>query len=379
MLLTLVQAARRQGGSTTSPENIGERAAPGLRAGRWTPPAGDGSSEAVGWLKVILDTGWFFAQYFNIGGTCLCLYTNDCIISQEANRWLKYFVSPKGKEGIRVYLLSMDDGRHLPLEIPKGANAIYSGHTLEYFLHKQYWLVDLQHKGRLAIDDEHDIVVGFIYRSYFLKNPWVLETLLYPVFELLKKRGLYLVHAGAVSLGNRGLLLPGRARSGKTTFVLHLVREGFEFLSDDRCFLRKSGSDVEMLSFPEQVRVYLPNVFAFPEFQFLQEEHDGGQNGKVGFEIERVYPDRSIDRCDLAAVVFPRWAPTKKSMLETIPPPQALVELLPLTLETFFPETTRSHFRLIGDLVQTVPCFSLYMGSDSQMWCEIVKGLLQEL
>jgi hypothetical protein len=49
------------------------------------------------------------------------------------------------------------------------------------------------------------------------------------------------VHAGVVSLGGRGLLLPGRSFSGKTTLVAALVAEGALYYSDEFAILDATG------------------------------------------------------------------------------------------------------------------------------------------
>jgi hypothetical protein len=49
------------------------------------------------------------------------------------------------------------------------------------------------------------------------------------------------VHAGVVSLGEHGLLLPGRSFSGKTTLVAALIREGARYYSDEFAVLDAAG------------------------------------------------------------------------------------------------------------------------------------------
>ncbi|MBI1814654.1 MAG: hypothetical protein HYR72_06735 [Deltaproteobacteria bacterium] len=50
------------------------------------------------------------------------------------------------------------------------------------------------------------------------------------------------VHAGAVSWRGRGILLPGRSFTGKTTLVAELVRAGAEYYSDEYAVLDSAGS-----------------------------------------------------------------------------------------------------------------------------------------
>ncbi len=69
------------------------------------------------------------------------------------------------------------------------------------------------------------------------------------------------VHAGMVSLGGRGLLLPGRSFSGKTTLVAALISEGARYYSDEFAVLDAGG-----LAHPYPRRLSLRTDGAFREF-----------------------------------------------------------------------------------------------------------------
>lgn len=49
------------------------------------------------------------------------------------------------------------------------------------------------------------------------------------------------IHAGAVAVGGRALLLPGRSFAGKTTLVRALLERGAEYLSDEFAILDANG------------------------------------------------------------------------------------------------------------------------------------------
>ncbi len=57
-----------------------------------------------------------------------------------------------------------------------------------------------------------------------------LRTLLHWIME---RHGRQLVHAAAVGLGDRGILLPGRGGSGKSSTALACLEHGLDFLADD--------------------------------------------------------------------------------------------------------------------------------------------------
>lgn len=54
-------------------------------------------------------------------------------------------------------------------------------------------------------------------------------------------RGMHAVHAGAVSIGGRGLLLPGRTHAGKSSLVAELLRRGARYFSDEYALIDPAG------------------------------------------------------------------------------------------------------------------------------------------
>lgn len=54
-------------------------------------------------------------------------------------------------------------------------------------------------------------------------------------------RGLHAVHAGAVSIGGRGLLLPGGTHAGKSSLVAELLRRGASYFSDEYALIDAEG------------------------------------------------------------------------------------------------------------------------------------------
>ena len=53
--------------------------------------------------------------------------------------------------------------------------------------------------------------------------------------------GLRAVHAGAVQIGNRALILPGRSHAGKSSLVAELLSRGAAYLSDEYALIDDSG------------------------------------------------------------------------------------------------------------------------------------------
>lgn len=61
------------------------------------------------------------------------------------------------------------------------------------------------------------------------------------------------VHASAVAVDGAGLLILGRAGTGKSTLALALIAHGAELVADDRVHLRRVGTSV-IAAAPEPLR-----------------------------------------------------------------------------------------------------------------------------
>ena len=63
----------------------------------------------------------------------------------------------------------------------------------------------------------------------------------------------FVLHGGAVTSGDRGIILSGPSSAGKTTLVLELVRRGFGYLSDDVAAVCRDSKRLE--PFPKRAAV----------------------------------------------------------------------------------------------------------------------------
>ena len=67
---------------------------------------------------------------------------------------------------------------------------------------------------------------------------WVLESCF---STLLMQRGLFLLHANAIDIGDSVILLAGERGAGKSTLSMGLLQQGSSLLTDDLCVINKQG------------------------------------------------------------------------------------------------------------------------------------------
>jgi hypothetical protein len=82
---------------------------------------------------------------------------------------------------------------------------------------------------------------------------------------LLRKRlateGYGLIHASAVKVGDSVLLFPAWRYTGKTNTMMTLVRNGADYLSDDRLWVNRDG---DVLGYPVPINMMPSNIESYP-------------------------------------------------------------------------------------------------------------------
>ena len=65
---------------------------------------------------------------------------------------------------------------------------------------------------------------------------------------------VHVLHASAVAVGNRGLLICGASGSGKSSLALQMIALGASLVADDRVLVRRRSEGGLHLSCPEPIR-----------------------------------------------------------------------------------------------------------------------------
>jgi hypothetical protein len=197
------------------------------------------------------------------------------------------------------------------------------------------------------------------------RNQWRLShpLLTLPLIEMLKRRGMYSIHAAGVSRGGRGLLLAGSSGAGKTTLAVALARAGFEFMGDDMLFLSTDTSRLRIHAFPDEVDVTEHTASFFPELQPLLARPKRPGWPKWAFRAESVFDTQVAWTCTPAALVFPSIAATHTSRLEPIGAREALMDIAPNVLLTE-PGACQEHLAILARLANETPCYRLSTGRD---------------
>lgn len=115
--------------------------------------------------------------------------------------------------------------------------------------------------GRLVRKVRTDMVFAFGGDEHYAFGPCIANEAQVVNFinnryiQQVLHRGALLFHTAAVSSNGRGLALAGFAGAGKSTLALHLMRQGTDFVSNDRAMVRPAENGLQILGVPKMPRV----------------------------------------------------------------------------------------------------------------------------
>jgi hypothetical protein len=181
--------------------------------------------------------------------------------------------------------------------------------------------------------------------------------------ETMKRFGRFPLHAAALALDGKGVLVPGASGSGKSTTSVTLLRAGFDFLSDDTVFLTRPADDLWVEGFPDEVDVTDNTVARIPELGHLAGAPLLPGRDKHSFRIEDVFGVAPLPGCRPEFLIAPQVVRSSTSELEPLAPSEAFMALVPNVLMTD-PSASQAHLDMLADLVESVPCLRFRVGSD---------------
>ena len=219
---------------------------------------------------------------------------------------------------------------------------------VDYAGHATAWCRPAAGEARISIDRSVD------------SWPWIASRPLLTVtlLELLKRRGLFGVHAAAVARSGRAVLLSGSSGSGKSTVSLALLLAGWSFLGDDIVFLQGA----EVLAFPDEIDASEATIGFFPELGAAADWPMLTGYPKHQISAGRVRPGATVPAATPSVLLLPQLGGGTDHVLERVEPGEALIELVPNLLLT---EGTaaQAQLSLLAALTEGLRTYRLHLGS----------------
>lgn len=231
-------------------------------------------------------------------------------------------------------------------------------------------------RGRLLCDPQRGRVDVSILESESDDEWLVTHPMFLPGFhELLKRRGLYSLHASALSVDGNGVLFPGTSGSGKSTMSIGLMQQGFDFLGDDTVFLAQGDIGLEVLAFPDVIDYTDRTAELFPELSRGESTPRNPLTHKRQVRAEDVFNVGFTPKCRPCLLVFPRVSGNSRSVIRPMDKDDALEEQAPNVLLTEA-SSSQKHLDVLAELVNSTETYRLETGTDFTYLADLLRDML---
>ena len=199
-----------------------------------------------------------------------------------------------------------------------------------------------------------------------------------PLREILHwwqwQRGRQLVHAGAVAVGEDGVLIAGVSGSGKSTSTLACLLEGLDYVGDDHVLLADEGEPT-IYSVYNTAKLHPDHARTFPRLWPHIANPEALDVGKALWFVQDLAPERLRRRIRAKAVVVPRVGSGWTTRFQAISPGAALLALAPSTIIQLRGVDDRA-FAWMARFVARLPCYRLELGREPASIADAVRELI---
>lgn len=184
-------------------------------------------------------------------------------------------------------------------------------------------------------------------------------------------RSYHLIHAGAVSWEDKGIIFPANSRMGKTTMVLKLVTHGCKFLSDEVACLNPEVNVIEPFPRKVSIRHDSQGFLGLPLSPDALNYYTESGEWLWTLDIEDITPGSLSKPCVPSYILFLHGF-GDKPRLEYISSSNGLFELLRFSISPIV-DPASLLFKL-APLLHRIKCFNLVIG-DPDETAELIMKL----
>ncbi len=194
------------------------------------------------------------------------------------------------------------------------------------------------------------------------RNYW--KAVIFPVLMsvVAASIGIVELHCSCVVKGDKGYLLAGPSRSGKSTLAMALARTGFAFLADDRTFCSEGTGGLSAWGIATSVKLRQEARIWFKEL--VNRKPTEVQDGEsiLRFDPERQFGLKRAKFCEPECLVFLDQCAQPKFCVKQISPLDA-AERIDRELMAEPPVMVERQRNVIHRLT-AIPCWQLQYGGD---------------
>jgi hypothetical protein len=190
----------------------------------------------------------------------------------------------------------------------------------------------------------------------------------------MRKRGLQYVHAGAIGLPDKGVLLAGAGGSGKSTTALATLNSDLVYVSDDYCLI---SSDPQPYAYNiySSAKVHHDNLFRLPHLQAAVSNADTLETEKALIRLHQHYPHKIVPGLPICAIFLPRPTGQRETRIVPVSRTQALKAVMVSTMVQLAGSSDFA-FKTLSNFVRQVPCYDLQAGTDLDGLISAIRDFL---
>ena len=225
--------------------------------------------------------------------------------------------------------------------------------------------------GSLKIGTDDDSLVGCDYvrqRYYFARPKPDKDTYLTCRHVMVnafarwaKETNKFLLHAAAVGIGGKGVLVAGRGGVGKSTFAVSCLAAGMDFVSDDYTLITAEGSFCAMPLYTV-VALRADMCGKLPGLGSPLLEADGSyQGGKPQFQIPK---ERFCSSLEIGALIIPKVTNEAEPSIRAISPGNVMAQLIHSTITQIEARRDAELIRRMAKRLSELPVYEMCMSTE---------------
>jgi hypothetical protein len=184
-----------------------------------------------------------------------------------------------------------------------------------------------------------------------------------------------LVHAGAVGIGGRCVLLTGPGGSGKSTSAVAALLGGLDYLGDDYVLVDLTDQQPVAHSLYATAKLAPGAMAVLPSLRNSSRRPGAPDDEKLVFDVEGLRPGGLGTSARIVGIVLPRLHPDGPTRLRCVSAVTALQALAPSTIFQA-PERNGAELGPLAHLARSVPAFVLELGGPPEEVGPVLARLL---
>ena len=250
-----------------------------------------------------------------------------------------------------------------PFPLPSDAVKEIKGPLITYYRRGNILYFISTDGSLISLDPVHRVAKGFITYD-ILNKPWdFFSFVVEPLAEMQKYRGLYFIHAAALSGSDISFLVSGASGCGKTTTSLSLIANGFRYVSDDTLFIRRSSEGVNVYPLFKSFNIDRDIARRFPQI-FKDKIKPVSKEIKMPVDISKIIPGSHIPSTKPDAIIFPQITSINKSEIRPIGYMEVYKRLLSQIILAIDKNIAKKQLHVVELLVKQTKGFELLSGKD---------------